>query len=113
MLGVGLPIQGVVLTGERAERRLAAVLAADVMGYSLQQQSTVCGTVELWRSGLVAGDWNEKNSSCVGAVHLTSVCTNSESCRCTFSEQCSESSGVSADRQNFKGGLGVRNGLPR
>jgi hypothetical protein len=36
MLGVGLPIQGLVLTGERAERRLAAVLAADVVGYSLQ-----------------------------------------------------------------------------
>jgi adenylate cyclase len=31
---VELPIQGVVLTGERAERRLAAVLVADVAGYS-------------------------------------------------------------------------------
>jgi hypothetical protein len=32
MLGVGLAIQGLVLTAERAERRLAAVLAADVVG---------------------------------------------------------------------------------
>ena len=34
MLGKGTPIQEHSLTGERVERRLAAVLAADVAGYS-------------------------------------------------------------------------------
>jgi class 3 adenylate cyclase len=32
--GLSFRLQGVLLTGERVERRLAAVLAADVAGYS-------------------------------------------------------------------------------
>ena len=73
----------------------------------------MCGMAELWCSGGVAGDRNEKGSPCVDAVRLAGVGANTESCRRTAGEQCCQSGAVSADRQDGKGGVGVRNGVPR
>src|SRR5882672_7962864 len=44
-MGEELPIQGYFLTAERVERRLAAVLAADVAGYSRLMGADEVGTL--------------------------------------------------------------------
>jgi TolB-like protein/class 3 adenylate cyclase len=50
MLGVEMPVEGLVLTREHIERRLAAVLAADVAGYSRLMGADEEGTLARLKS---------------------------------------------------------------